>query len=198
MPSLPSRLSRLLAIAILVCVVVLGWTGIVHPVLDRWQETQAQIEQTKALLTRYRAINMRREQLEVEVEDLRQQILPKSGVFSGDDPGVVAAELQSAASQMVKAGGGDLLSIQIVRGEDAEKLAEVRVRVQFTAQPEDVTTIFHDLESARPYLFIDNLQIRAGRGARRVRPTRTAASDVDAAMLYVTCDVFGYMRGQTS
>jgi len=198
MPTLTPRLSRLLAVALLLGVALLGWTGIVHPLLDRWQETRAQIEQTSSLLARYQAINARRAQLEVEVEKLRQEVLPKSGAFSGDDPSIVAAELQSAASQMIKAGGGDLLSIQIVRGEDEGRLTEVRVRVQFTAQPEEVTRIFHDLESARPYLFIDNLQIRAGRGARRIRRTRGDTNGDAGESLYVTCDVSGYMRGQAS
>lgn len=198
MPNPPPRLSRLLAVALLVGVVALGWTGIVGPLLERWQETRAQIEQTEALLARYRAINAKRDQLEVEVADLRTEVLPRSGAFSGDDPSVVAAELQSAASQMVKAGDGDLLSIQIVRGGDETELTEVRVRVQFTAQPDEVTRIFHDLESARPYLFIDNLQIRAGHGSRRIRRARGNESGDAADTLYVTCDVSGYMRGQTS
>jgi len=198
MSTLPARLSRLLAVAVLIGVVGLGWSGIVQPVLDRWQETRAQIAQTKALLARYKAINARHDQLEVELEELRQEILPKSGAFSGEDPSVVAAELQSAVSQMVKTGGGDLLSIQIVPGEDEGSLTEVRVRVQFTAAADDVTRIFHDLESAKPYLFVDNLQIRAGRSARRVRRTRSRSDDDDSDALYVTCEVSGYMRGRTS
>lgn len=198
MPNLPSRLSRLLAVSLLLGLVVLGWAGIVHPLVERWQETQAQIEQTRDLLARYRAINAGREELEAQVEYLRHEVLPKSGAFAGDDPSIVAAELQSAASQMVKAGGGELLSIQIVRGEDEGKLTEVRVRVQFTASPEDVTRIFHDLESARPYLFLDELQIRAGRDARRIRRARTRGEDAQLDALFVTADVFGYMRGQTS
>jgi general secretion pathway protein M len=195
---LPPLASRLLALALLVALVAFGWLGGVRPVIARWHDARAQIEQTRELLARYRGISAGRVGLEAELGRWREEVLPKSGVFSGSDPDIVAAELQSAVSGIVKENDGDLLSIQILREPDEGGRQAVAVRVQFTADVEALTSIFHDLESAEPYLFLDNLQIRAGRTARRLRIARiraqVAAAEVDT--LFVTCDVQGYMRSE--
>lgn len=195
MPGVPPLLSRALAIALLLAVAAGVWLGAVQPTLARWHEARSQIEQTRELLARYSRINAGREQLESEVEHWRQDVLPKSGAFSGGNPDGVAAELQSTVSNIVKAGGGDLLSIQILNQGEEGELRTVAVRVQFGADVEALMRMLHDIESTVPYLFIDNLQIRAGRMTARSRIRVTGAGRADAAdTLFVTCDVFGYLR----
>ena len=111
---------------------------------------------------------------------------------------MVAAELQSSVSGIVKRNQGDLLSIQILRGQQEGPLQTAPVRVQFSAELEAVMDILYDLESARPYLFIDNLQVRTGRVARRVRTVRGRGAEPIVEQLFVICDVYGYVRGEPS
>ncbi len=195
---LPPLASRLLALALLVALGAFGWLYMAQPVIARLHDTRAQIEQTRELLARYRAVNVGHAGLEAELTRWREEVLPKSGVFPGSKPPLVAAELQSVVSGIVKAHDGDLLSIQILREQGDGRQQAVSVRVQFTADVESLTNIFHDLESAKPYLFLENLQIRAGRVARRSRIARVRAQAAEVDTLFVTCDVQGYMRGEPS
>lgn len=198
MPALPPIVSRLVAVGLLLAVVALGWLAAVQPVIAKWYDTEAQIEQTHDLLQRYQEISAGRDELQAELAYWRDEILPQSGVFSGDNRAIVAAELQSTVSNIVKRADGELLSIQILREQTEGDLEVVSVRVQFSAEVESLTSIFYELESVRPYLFIDNLSIRAERGARRVRIVRQMAQPEETGALFVTCDVYGYMRSGSS
>ncbi|HET6519300.1 MAG TPA: type II secretion system protein GspM [Geminicoccaceae bacterium] len=186
--------SRLAAVALLVALLTFGWLAAVQPVIAELRDTGARIEQARDLLLRYEAINAGRADLEAELARWREEVLPESGLFPGDDPAVVAAELQSSVSAMIKQSGGDLLSIQILRGQDEGRLQTVPVRVQFSASLESAMDIFYDLESARPYLFLDNLQVRTGRVARRLRASRSRSGEEPVEQLFVTGDVYGYVR----
>ena len=190
--------SRLAAVALLVALLAFGWLVAVEPVMAELRDTRAQIEQARDLLARYEAINAGRAGLEAELTRWREQVLPESGLFPADDPAVVAAELQSSVSGIVKRNQGDLLSIQILRGQAEGPLQTAPVRVQFSAELEAVMDILYDLESARPYLFIDNLQVRTGRVARRVRTVRGRGAEPIVEQLFVICDVYGYVRGEPS
>jgi general secretion pathway protein M len=199
MTGLPPLASRALALALLVALVALGWIGLVQPVIAKRHDVRAQIEQTRELLQRYRGITAGREELEAELAHWQREVLPKSGMLPGDNPAIVAAELQSGVSNVIKASDGNLLSIQILPGASEGKLRRVTVRVQFTANIEALTNILHELESARPYLFVENLQIRAGgRGIRSLASRLRRTSPQRIETLFVTGDVNGYMRGEVS
>ena len=197
-PTLSPLISRLAAVALLVALVAVGWLVAVEPVVAGLRDTRAQIEQARDLLERYEAINAGRAGLEAELTRWREEVLPESGLFPAEDPAVAAAELQSSVSGILKRNQGDLLSIQILRGQAEGSLQTVPVRVQFSAELEAVMDILYDLESARPYLFIDNLQVRTGRVQRRLRVARNQAAQPVAEQLFVVCDVYGYVRGGSS
>lgn len=190
--------SRLAAVALLVALLAFGWLVAVEPVVAELRDARARIEQARELLGRYEAINAGRADLEAELTRWREEVLPESGLFPADDPAVVAAELQSSVSGIVKRNQGDLLSIQILRGQQEGPLQTAPVRVQFSAELEAVMDIVYDLESARPYLFIDNLQVRTGRVPRRLRVARGRPSEPIVEQLFVICDVYGYVRGGPS
>ncbi len=189
-------IGRLAAVALLLALIAFGWLMAVAPVTAELRDTRAQIEQARELLGRYRAINAGRAGLEAELTRWREEVLPESGLFPTDDPSVAAAELQSRVSGIVKRGRGDLLSIQILRGQEEGPLQTVPVRVQFSADLDAVMDVFYELESARPYLFIDNLQVRTGRVPRRLRAARGQPAGAPVVeQLFVVCDVYGYVRG---
>ena len=50
--------------------------------------------------------------------------------------------------------------------------------------------VFYDLESATPFLFLDNVEIRS-------RPARRASGPEDDPILEVRFDLYGYMRRAT-
>ena len=66
------------------------------------------------------------------------------------------------------------------------------MRVQLTANLPSLARILYSLEAAKPFVFIDNLDIKN----RRVR--RTAKEQNDNPELVVRFDLFGYLRPELS
>jgi uncharacterized protein YndB with AHSA1/START domain len=110
----------------------------------------------------------------------RDEVLPRSGLFPNSTAAAAPSELQSGVSDIIKNNGGELLSIQILPAKQEGRLQTVAVRVQFTADTDALSSVFYHLEANRPYLFIDNLQIRTGRVERRSRLARLRGAPRDA------------------
>ena len=89
---------------------------------------------------------------------------------------------------MIERHGGTVRSIQSLPGQDDEEFRRVSVRVQFTGTTESLFQAVYSLETARPFVFVDNLDIRNRRSRRR------ANQQSDNPALNVTLDLSGFVR----
>jgi general secretion pathway protein M len=101
-------------------------------------------------------------------------------------PALAAAELQEQVKLILDENGGKLSSIQILAHKDDGPYRQIAVSLQFTAPLGAVKAMLYALESAHPYLFIDNLQIRA---PNPLGLSKEALSDPE---LFVQFDLMGY------
>ena len=76
-------------------------------------------------------------------------------------PALAAAELQQQATVILEQNGGKLNSIGILPHKDDGAYRQVSVNLQLTAPLSAVKAMLYALESAHPYLFVDNFAIRA-------------------------------------
>ncbi|MBV5276571.1 hypothetical protein JZU56_01670, partial [bacterium] len=74
-----------------------------------------------------------------------------------------------AVKQLIEARRGKLLSVQILPAKDEGKYRKVSLTVNANVTPLALQQILLGIESRTPFLFIDNLSIRAGQG-RLYRP----------------------------
>jgi general secretion pathway protein M len=81
-----------------------------------------------------------------------------------------------------------LRSIQTLPAEADGEFLRVAVRVQFTASLESIHHILYTLETNRPFVFLDNLDVRNRRVRRRKELENT---DPD---LTIRFDLAGYLR----
>lgn len=100
-------------------------------------------------------------------------------------PALAAAELQEQAKVILEANGGKLNSIQILPHKDDGAYRQISVALQLNAPISAVKGMLYALESARPYLFVDNFSVRslAGFGVRagvdpNVEPELTVQFDL--------------------
>jgi general secretion pathway protein M len=169
-------------------------------VLPWWQRMQA-LEAAYAdgvdQLHRYQRLVATLPGLRAELTREQQNDDFKAFYFDAETPALAGARLQSEVQEMVRAAGARPISTQILPVDEEEQPPRVRIRTQFQGTTDELLEVLHRIESARPFLFVDQTSIRSttprartvrGRSVRQVtQPT--------VGQLTVRLDVFGYTLG---
>lgn len=186
--------SRALALAILLALALAAHAFVVEPLIVSYGSYEDSIARSAELLERYRRIGASRRTLESRLTEARQRLSPAGLYIEAASDALVAAELQNRVKGVVEASGGKLDSTQILPARDESSFRRVGIRVQMTANVEPMQRVFHGLESATPYLFVDNLDIR--RRVRRRRKSSRGQQPEGESPLTVRFDLFGYTRAE--
>ncbi len=179
--------SRAAALALLVALLVLGACAIAVPLWLLNRHYDAALDDSVTRLERYSRIAGMRDGLMRKSAEVKA-LAASHHYLKSASPALAAAELQELVKVTLEANGGKLNSIQILPHKDDGAYRQISVALQLSAPLSAVKGMLHALESARPYLFIDNFSVRsmAGFGARiGVDPTAEPE-------LTVQFDVTGY------
>ncbi len=194
MTSMSKGVRRAAALALLFVAVWVFYGLILSPVFTAYRETGDEIEQTSELLERYQRISTNHPALKGRLEDLVRQTA-KSGIYlPGNTDALAAAELQENITSTIERHGGKQRSIQILPVANDGDFRKVTVRVQLTATLGAFTRILHSLEAARPFVFIDNLDIKN----RRARTRQKDPKATQNPELVIRFDLYGYLRPSLS
>lgn len=187
---LTPRLSRLLAVALLVFVVVVPYLGILRPYLESLREGREEIAEIVALRDRYVALaaGVRIDGWE---EGLREEGDGQPAYLQGPSEALVSADLQNRVKMVVQENGGELNSTQVLEPTSEETFRRLSVRVRMSGGSEALYKVLYALETERPFLFIDNIDINA-------RTMRVREGQGETIELMVSFDLFGYMRPAAS
>ena len=188
MTALSPLVSRSLAVAILVAALAALWVLLVAPVTEKFEGYGRSISHSRELLVRHLQIAAQRARLETELEELRRAQSSTGRFLEGGGIELVAAEAQNKVKNLIDANGATLQSTQILPAQEKDNFRKLTIRVTMSADTEALQRIFHALETANPYLFLDNIDIRSRR--RRARRGRS----VSQGELQIRFDLYGYMR----
>jgi general secretion pathway protein M len=188
--SLPVR--RTVALGLLTAVLAMMWLLGPQPYLDSLAESNAEVARAQSLVARYARLAAEKGALQAQVAAMRAERGRGQGTFPGDNAQLVAANMQDRVKRLVESNAAVLRSTQVLPTRDESGFRQVSIRVTMETEIDGVQKIFHALESANPYLFLNNVDIRS-----RVIRSRPQAAD-KAMSLNVTFDIYGYMRVPTS
>jgi len=192
MTSMSKGVKRAAALALLFLVLWLAWIAVVSPVISAYRETNERIASTSERLNRFQGISNNYPALKQQIEDLVRQTA-KSGIYlAGNTDSLAAANLQEGVSGTIERNGGTLRSVQILPVTDDGDFRKVTVRVQMTATLPAFTRILYSLEADKPFVFIDNLDIKN----RRAR-ARNQDEDQNPELV-IRFDLYGYLRPSLS
>lgn len=185
---------RLLALAILAALLWAANAFALRPLLGAYRQNEAEIAAKHGLGQQFRRIGQSRQALESKLDEVRERLSPDGLYLRAASDALVAAELQDRVKTLVEANGGKLNSTQSLPARDEGGFRRITIRVQMTVFVAPMQTIFHTLESAKPYLFLDNVDIR-----RRVQRRRRARNQQEEgpereSTLTVRFDLYGYTR----
>ncbi len=190
MMAMPLLARRILALLLLFAALAALWLFLAQPVMARFALYRQSMAQSDEYLARYRRMAGGREQLERALEKARRARASSGQFLQGSSTAIIAASLQNDAKKIIAASGGTLKSTQLLQHEDEKDFRRVTIRVNMSGGVEATMQIFHAIESANPYLFLGNVQIRAPRISKRRRTRARTAEGV----LQVRYDVYGFMR----
>jgi general secretion pathway protein M len=101
--------------------------------------------------------------------------------LKNSSPALAAAELQEIAQGIIDANAMKSGSIQIAPHQDELGRRRIMVKLQLRGTPEAMQKTLYGLETRVPYLFIDNLSVRATVNSRRWAPTPMVEPEVQVA-----------------
>nr|WP_315488460.1 type II secretion system protein GspM [uncultured Rhodoferax sp.] len=160
MKQLGSRQKKAGALVILAIVVALACGAIAVPIWLVNQHYDVALEDATSRLERYSKIVGTRDSLQKQVVEVKA-LEARRHFLKSASPALAAAELQEKAQSVFDANGAKVNSIQVLPHKDEGLYRQVTVQVQLIAALTAVKGMLHGLESAHPYLFIDNFSIRA-------------------------------------
>lgn len=176
---------RLVAIALLL-IVLQGFTfWIAEPLLLAHGQLDESLLQAEDSLYRFRRL----------ISDLAEPPPPSTNAqagialyLTGESDILAGAALQTKISNLIGTHGGNVSSLQPLDTETIEhNLRKIGLRIQFSAKNQPMVAVLRGIESASPFLFIDNLDIQS-----RLTPAMEGP-ELDDPALSVSFDVYGYM-----
>ncbi|MEL6962028.1 MAG: type II secretion system protein GspM [Pseudomonadota bacterium] len=186
-----SLVSRTLALAILVALVLGVFLFAIEPAMSTYQNNRDEIARSKQLLQRYEALIAERPGLIERIEALDADDSNATAFLENTDEALAGVELQDLVSAVVDTAGGSVKSIQVLPAIDVEEGPPLRksgVKLRFSADIDMLAETLFELETMEPLLFIDQLQVTAAR-------TRQGRNEADMAPeLDVRIDVFSFAR----
>lgn len=163
---------RYLALGLLLGLLALVFIGIAWPTYLLHARYDKFIDDYTDRTTRYRRVAELRPSIEAALRDVEQrggrQLLLKATT-----PTLAAAELQGLVTKIVADHQGKLITSQAIAAKDEGKPGQgrkVALSVQLSASAVPLQMILYTIETGEPYLFVDQLSVRAnqGRGFRMV------------------------------
>ena len=188
MNGLSPLLSRLLALALLLLCCAAGFGLVVVPLRERHAELDQSIATAQELLQRFARETADPAALERQRDALAaSRATAAGGLLRGDNETLAGAFVQSFLTTTVERAGGKIRSVQVLPVREERGLRRIATRTQLHAKATALRDILHRLESADPYLFVDNLDIRLA------QQPRGDADGTEDAELLVRFDVHGYL-----
>jgi len=159
--TLQSRERRLLGVAALVAVAVLGYSFVVEPLMARRERVRELIQSREALLVRQDRLLTRRERLAAEERELREEIARRrQRLLPGDRPPLAASELQKLVKTTAQETGVEVRSERTLPTTERGGYVEVPVEVTLSGPIRGIVSFLHRLEEAPLLVAIQDVKLR--------------------------------------
>lgn len=182
---LDSAQSKVLALVLLVAALLATIAVLAAPLILAHRYYDQKLEDLSDRLGRYQRVAASRAELTRRLEQMRA-LDGRRFYLKSASPALAAGDIQEFEKSVIEANGGRLASMQIQAYRDEGAFRRVAVNVQVLGNIVAIQGILRTLETREPFLFVDNLNVRAlGSDA-----TKDAAAP--EAGLVVQFDLIGY------
>jgi len=164
----PTILDSLAAIALLAALVAVVVFAVVMPVRDSINGFDRTFAEDMRMIERLSAGSSSIDKYREAISVLEAQIAEDDRYIKADSDALAFAALQQLVQAVIADNGGTMRSIQNVEVDPKGHERPVSVRVIASATYPVLIELLAELESNRPYLFVDGLSIKAPATGRAV------------------------------
>jgi general secretion pathway protein M len=168
--SMTPRQSRTLAAVILILLTVILMVLTVYPVWSMNRDYNTSIEDMQFQIQRYQRIARQDDHYQLEFNKIKRNQQTDVRYLQSKTDLLANAELQRRIKQVVASAQGEIISTQTVQISQGEILNKIGVRVRMKSTLENLVRILHQIETKKPYLFIENISQRSRHLSRRRLP----------------------------
>ena len=187
---LTDKQQRILAVGLLFVVGLVAYLLVVEPLLALSSEYHESIEDLEFQLQRYKKVAAGKAILLERVKTIRAHQEASKNMSTRDTPALASADLQQFVKQAIVTSGGQLTSTQVVPARDDGHFLRIALKVRMSGTMDALRGVLYAIETARPILIVDNLNVRPVTGRRNRRTRKIEPSD----QLNVNFEVEGYMN----
>jgi hypothetical protein len=177
------RQGRILALALALAVAAALYLIVAAPLVGLFTERQGMIETRLMLLPRLRAVAAELPALRARIARLRADRRARNLTLDGATDAIASAGLESRLDAFARAVGATIGSTEILPAVPRGPYRRIGLRLVLTGTYETLVNLLAKLETARPPLIVDNLQLHG----MLAQPGLNAAGTIDAGL-----DVYGF------
>ncbi|CAI8834946.1 type II secretion system protein GspM [Methylocaldum szegediense] len=182
---------QLLALGLLVGVIALFYLTAIAPLVDTAREYRETVDELRFRLQRYQKVAAEKDDLLAKLEQIKAAGKQDERFIARDTAALASADLQSMVKEIVSQAGGELTSTQVIPERKEENFTRIAVKIRVNGSTDVLREVLHSIETAKPMLFVENLNIRPIRMPRNIGGKPSQPVD----KLSFDCDVIGYMQG---
>jgi general secretion pathway protein M len=184
-----ARQKKMLAIGLMFLGLLTITLGIVIPMISDYYANKTTIVMLQRKLRHYSEKMVSRTSVMQQTAELKNTIMG-SGAFSVQKSvPLVLAEMQEKIKNTVASAGGELTSTQNLSPRSVDGLMKLGINASFSGKMENLKNILYELESAKPFMIIENIKIY---GSENERDSSTGEI-VSANQVTVVADIITYI-----
>lgn len=188
----PALLQRWIAVGLLAIVLLAVILAIIVPVVSKEMELRETKNNLVFRLQQYERILAKKDTVVASMDNIKQQQKQQGYFNSQETDALASAEMQEFIKKAIVDAGGQLSSTQALPVSNKDKFSRITVRVRMTGNSEVLRAVLYKIETSKPLIIIDQIDIRPTRGKRN-RTTRQVDSTNE---LNVNFQAVSFMRKQ--
>lgn len=167
--SLQSREQRILAVGLLGMLLLILVFGMVVPMFDRYHHYRQALDDLEFRSERLSGLAASKPGLSAHAQGLANVMQSSGLTIERETPALAAADMQRLVGEVIAAQGGEVRSVQMVPAVQEAGFVRVAIRVQMNGNSQVLASVFEQLESSEPLVFVDDVRIQGrafGSGGR--------------------------------
>jgi len=137
----------------------LVWLVVVEPVRQFLAERDESLLQRRTTLARYESVARQTAAIEAYAQQVAESNA-QGELVAGDNPGIVAANLQARVKQLAESGGVTVRSIQLLPAKTLKGASLVGARMEVAGSLEATHALVRALEGEAPLLLVTGATLR--------------------------------------
>lgn len=181
---------RYIAVGLLASIIALLLLLVVWPWYAQLFSYKQDIQDLVFRIQRYTRIIDSRDEVFQKVESSKSAINSLGYFNNQPTAALVEADLQTFVKNIIVTAGGELASTQVMGQTEEEGLIHIAVNVRFTCDIPALRSLLYQIETAKPLMLLEEIDIRPIRGVRNP----TTGQLEDNGTVSVNLQVATYMR----